>query len=169
MSDIKAITELAEIMASHEGEVERLKDELAEEKECVRRVAEEDLPEAMAEAGISELKLSNGRPLKLEDDCKAAITAKTHEQAMAWLQANGHGGLIKTEVVARFERGAHEEATELSDEIAQKHDEVEMKETVNAATLKAFVKEQMRDGQPIPFDIFNVHPYQKATLGKVKS
>jgi len=168
VSDLKQITTMAHLMERQENKVTDLEEQLKAAKEDLRRTAEEDLPQAMIEAGVSELRLDNGRPLKLEEDAKTSITGKTRTAALRWLMDNGYAGLIKTEVVARFNRGAHDEALELSRRIAGEHEEVELKETVHAGTLKAFVKEQMREGNPIPMDLFNVHPYQKATLGKVK-
>ena len=41
-----------------------------------------------------------------------------------------------------------------------------IKSTVNASTLKAFIKEQMQLGEEIPDDLFNVTPYEMATLTK---
>jgi len=39
-------------------------------------------------------------------------------------------------------------------------------EAVNASTLKAFVKERMKKGKPIPEEFLNVTPYQRATITK---
>ncbi len=38
--------------------------------------------------------------------------------------------------------------------------------SINAQTLKAFVKEQISLGEPIPDSLFNVSPFQMATLTK---
>ncbi len=39
-------------------------------------------------------------------------------------------------------------------------------ETVNASTLKAFVKEMMKEGKEWPEDLLNVLPYSRATVVK---
>lgn len=38
--------------------------------------------------------------------------------------------------------------------------------TVNASTLKAFVKEMMKEGKEWPEELLNVHPYSRATVVK---
>ena len=37
-------------------------------------------------------------------------------------------------------------------------------DTVNASTLKAFIKEQIAEGKPYPDDLISVHPYSRAVL-----
>lgn len=39
-------------------------------------------------------------------------------------------------------------------------------ETVNASTLKAWVKEAQRKGLPVPEDFINISPYERAILTK---
>jgi hypothetical protein len=39
-------------------------------------------------------------------------------------------------------------------------------ETVNASTLKAFLKEEMKAGRPIPTEYLSLHPYEQASLVK---
>ena len=41
-----------------------------------------------------------------------------------------------------------------------------IKPTVNASTLKAFLKEQMREGEVLPEDVFKSTPYMMATITK---
>lgn len=37
---------------------------------------------------------------------------------------------------------------------------------VNSSTLKAFIKEQMKENKPYPVDFIKVHPYSQATIVK---
>jgi hypothetical protein len=41
-----------------------------------------------------------------------------------------------------------------------------IKTTINASTLKAFIKEQIREGNDYPEDLVNVHPYTRAVITK---
>jgi hypothetical protein len=38
--------------------------------------------------------------------------------------------------------------------------------TIHPSTLKAFVKEQMQEGNQLPFEIFNITPFTKAVIRK---
>lgn len=40
-------------------------------------------------------------------------------------------------------------------------------QSVNASTLKAFIKEQMKEGNPVPDDLLNIEPYSMAVIVKV--
>lgn len=40
-------------------------------------------------------------------------------------------------------------------------------DSVNGSTLKAFVKEQMKKGKPIPTECLSMTPYQRASITKV--
>lgn len=41
-----------------------------------------------------------------------------------------------------------------------------VKNDVNASTLKAFVKDAMKNGSPYPEELLNIHPYTRATVVK---
>lgn len=41
-----------------------------------------------------------------------------------------------------------------------------IKPGVNSSTLKAFVKEQIKKGNPIPEKLFNIYPFMRATITK---
>lgn len=164
MSDLKRIVKLGELLAKQKATVEELEGELKAAKAAMLRTEREDLPQLMVEVGLTEVRLEDGTLVRLEEDCDTRITDRTRDRALTWLLQNGFGGLIKTEVAVRFGRGEHDRAVEASDMLAQNYDAVETRETVHHSTLKAFVKEQMASGNAIPMDLFNVHPYQKATI-----
>lgn len=42
-----------------------------------------------------------------------------------------------------------------------------IQDSVNASTLKAFVKEQIKKGKPIPTDCLTMTPFQRASITKV--
>lgn len=42
-----------------------------------------------------------------------------------------------------------------------------IQDSVNASTLKAFVKEQIKKGKPVPTDCLTITPFQRASITKV--
>jgi hypothetical protein len=161
---IERIVKLAELMVEKQEVVKRLEEELKEAKREMLALEREDLPQLMAEAGIQELKLRDGSTVTIKEDVDAKITDATRVQALGWLVEHGFGGLVKTQVSLAFARGAHDEACAVRDFLETKYDGVELKEEVHPGTLKAFVKERMAAGDNVPFDLFNIFPYSKATL-----
>lgn len=168
MTELARIVELAQLLVEQKARFEDLEKRTKEAKAALMRTEREDLPMLMAEAGLQELKLADGSLVKITEDCDARITEAKRAAAMEWLEANGFGGLIKTRIQLALDRGNHEEALALRDELAKTHPEVELKEEVHHSTLKAFVKEQLAAGNAIPMDLFSVHPYSKATIKKGK-
>lgn len=168
MSDLERVVKLATLLTEQKAEVERLDQELKKAKEAAMRTEREDLPELMSECGLKSVTLEDGSTVVIKEEVDAAITEATRGRAMAWLTDNDFGGLIKTSVAVQFDRGMHEEATRLAQELQEKFGRAEMKEVVHPATLKSFVKEQLSAGQPIPLDIFNVRPYNVAKITRGK-
>ena len=162
-ASLERIVALAKILRQRQSAVEDLTQELSDAKEQLRKVEQEDLPELMRELGLELMRLEDGSTVEVVPDVQCAITEAHRPAAHAWLTANGFGGLIKTEVSVAFGRGEHDAALALAEKIGG-----QVKESVHAQTLKAFVKEQMEAGTKVPFDLFSVFPFNKAKLKPAK-
>jgi hypothetical protein len=161
--DIDRVTALAGLLIATAARIESIEAELAAAREAYLRVEREDLPELMREVGLSHLTLTNGVEVVVSEEVTAAITEERRAAAHAWLREHNFGGLIKTLVTIPFGRGEEEEARRLAARIAEEH-ECSLNETVHPQTLKAFVREQVEDGKPLPFDLFGVHPFSRAKI-----
>lgn len=169
MSDLKRIVELATLMVAQQRRVEDLKRDLETAQRDLARIETEDLPELMSEVGLNSVTLDDGSVIEVKQDVQCGISEERRNAAHAWLIEHGFGGLIKTEVVVAFGRGEKEAAEEFSAEVVQLTGHTPaVKEAVHASTLKAFVKEQLEAGVAIPFDLFGIHPYNKAKLKAAK-
>jgi hypothetical protein len=169
MSDkLKRVITLAELLAKQQRELKELELEVKERKTAMLRTEREDLPELMKELGLSELKLTDGSIVKIKDEVDASISKSNPYPALKWLLEHDFGGLIKTEVSLIFGKGEHDEAAAATVAISEMGYSPDLKEAVHPATLKAFVKEQLKEGGTVPFDLFNVYPYSKATITRSK-
>lgn len=164
MTDLKRIVSMAEMLVEQKEEVDRLDAQLKEAKKRMLVTEREDLPDLMAEAGLTEIKLEDGSRVTIKEEVDTKITDATRGAALKWLLDNGFGGLIKTNISLAFGRGDHDQASKVRDRLAAEYDGVELKEEVHHSTLKAFVKERMAAGDKIPMDLFNVFPYNKAII-----
>lgn len=166
MAELTEIVALAELLIKQRARCEDLEEQAKQAKAAWTRTEQEDLPAAMMEAGLQELTLKDGSKIKLQEDCKAGLTEATRMPAVAWLLEHGFGGMVKTNVAVEFGRGEHDEAEQALAALAAKYPGATMQEAVHHSTLKAFVKEQLAAGNAIPMDLFNVHPFTKATITK---
>lgn len=163
MSDLQRAVQLAELLLKLRQNVDRLETELEAAKKDVRRVEQEDLPDLMQELGLETFKLTTGETIEVKPEIDCGISEERRAKAHAWLTENGFGGLIKTEVVAKFGRDEREAAVACAEQIGG-----EMIERVHPSTLKSFIKEQMAAGTAVPFDLFGVHPYNKVKITAAK-
>jgi hypothetical protein len=124
------------------------------------------------EAG-SKIKLTNGRNLNIKEYFSASIPAqssinsakdaeKAHElqsrkeACLGWLDANDLSDIIKNNIVISLDRGENEKAKELMLDLQEKGVDFLKEESVHPMTLKAALKNAMKDGIEVPFDVFSV-------------
>lgn len=167
-TDIARVTALAGLLVNTAARIAAIEAELAVAQADYLRVEREDLPELMREVGLTKLTLTDGTEVTLTEEVTAAITEERRAAAHAWLREHNFGGLIKTVVTVPFGRGEEEEARRMAERIAEEH-ECSLDEKVHPMTLKAFVREQVEDGKPLPFDLFGVHPFSRAKIKMVKA
>lgn len=162
-NDLQRAVQLAELLIKLRTKVEDLETQLTTAKADVRRVEQEDLPDLMQELGLETFKLKSGETIEVKPEVDCGISEERRAKAHDWLTINGFGGLIKTEVIAKFGRDERDAAIACAEQIGG-----EMVERVHPSTLKSFVKEQMAAGKPVPFDLFGVHPYSKVKITAAK-
>lgn len=166
------IAALSQLLIDQSTECEALEARLADAKAAKLRTEREDLPELLREHGLEQVKLQNGGVVSIKDEVTASIPAARRGEAYRWLTERGYDGIIKTELAVLFGRDEAAEATRMAEEIAATyHRPAVCEQTIHAQTLKSFVKERIAAGEPIPFDLFGVHPYSvaKVVLPKAKS
>lgn len=169
MSELQRAVQLAELLLQMRRKVEDLDKQLNLAKADLRRVEQEDLPDLMQELGLERFKLTTGETIEVKPEIDCGISEERRRAAHDWLTSKGFGGLIKTEVVAAFGLGEIAAAVQLAGEIAVNTGRTPVVvEKVHPSTLKSFIKEQMAAGNPVPFDLFGVHPYSKVKVTAAK-
>lgn len=162
-----SVAKLAAKQAALAEEIAILEQAAKDKKKELQRVSEQDLPEAMDAIGMAEFTLIDGTKISVKTFYSASITAERKDDAFAWLEANGHGGIIKTDVSVAFGRGDLEVAKSFL-EYARGFNEAainpELEQGVHWSTLRSFVKEQIEGGHPLPQETFGVYVGRKAEL-----
>lgn len=148
---------LEEALAVAEAGVSRIKAQL-------RAVQEESLPMAMIEARLQELKLKDGRCVKIKEDFSVGIPAPRRAEAFLWLEEHGYGGLIKTEVIAEFGKGELALAMKLAAKLGKENFNCAVSRDIHWQTLKAFINESVRETRAVPLDLFGAIPTTEAKI-----
>ena len=176
MSRINALVQRQLMLERKHAEAEELLKKVRQELESI---SDQALPDLMDDLGISELKMAGGGTLKIDTTIRASLgRAKDEEkaaEAIQWLINNGHPHLIKHNLTIPLTAGQQElgdklleELDALNERLAEQNEawsiSVEDKTDVNPGTLSAFVRGELKDGRPVPEDLFNVHRQRKAKI-----
>ena len=164
MGNMGKIGAVANDVADTEKEIQDLEDKLKTKKDYKKHLAENVLPNLFAEVGLSELKLADGRHLKVSNYYGASIKDTKKEAAFNWLRDNGFGDLIKNQVSCSFGRNEDEKASSLISDLSEKGLEPAQREWVEPSTLRAFVREQYEAGREIPMDLLGAYIGHKTTI-----
>ena len=127
-------------------------------------LSEQTIPNLMHKAGVSLIKLKDGSAVEVKPFYAARIPLSKVNDAFMWLRENGHGDLIKNNVMLTFGRNQDNEAKSLVVELREKGHNVKQAEKVEPMTLKAFVKEQIQGGKNVPADLFGVYVASKTKI-----
>tara|TARA_R100000995_G_scaffold84921_1_gene65873 strand:- start:14071 stop:14646 length:576 start_codon:yes stop_codon:yes gene_type:complete len=146
------------------SELEELETAVKAKKEELRLTTEQELPDAMQQAGLNEIVLSTGEKISISEFYSAHISKANQEQAYAWLVNNGHEGLIKNEVSLKFGRGESDVVNQTVSTLKARGLSPQVRQSVHPSTLKAFVKEQVSSGNDIPTETFGIYIGTKATI-----
>ena len=165
---LSQVSKLAQTQLLLESRISDLEEDLKQAKRELREVAEDQLPAAMAEHNITELKLEDGSSISVSKFYSASIPKDRADEAFRWLVDNDYGDLIKNQVATNFVRGQEEKAEEFASELAGRGMPVNTKKWVEPMTLKAFVKEKTEQGLAIPADLFGLFIGEKAKIVKPK-
>ena len=164
--ELSIVSALANKQLQLATEVAELEADLKAKKEELRLTSEQELPDAMQAAGLTQIKLSTGENISINEFYNAHISKANQEKAYEWLTANGHEGLIKNEVLLKFGR---EESTVVDETVSALQAiglSPQVRQSVHPSTLKAFVKEQFTSGNDIPTEPFGIYIGTKATIKK---
>lgn len=150
------------------NEIERLSAELQTEQDALHAILWIRLPALMDEMGLTEFKNKDGLKITVADEVFCSISAERNFAAMKWLEDNQHGGMIKREITVAFNKDQQDQATALLAELDGKYAGLSNKKAVHASTLKAWVKEMLRQGKALPNELFGIKQVRLAKIPGLK-
>lgn len=136
---------LADEQTILEHEVSELELQLAKKKQELEKVAQEKIPEVMAEVGIEKFTLADGFEITIKEKLSASIKEHNKPEAYKWIKENGYGGIIKTDLSVAFGKGELEKATELAEKLVKDGFAATASESIHASTLSSFVRERLAE------------------------
>ncbi len=164
MITLEELVKAAEQLLDADAAAALAAEDLKAANKKARVLREETIPEAMAELNLDHFSIKGGRMVTVKQEVYASIPKDNEQAAFDWLNKNDFGAIIKTEVKSSFGKGEREEALKLSQELADRGIDNKFKEGVHHSTLKAWLKEMLRDGKDVPMDLFGARPVMTARI-----
>jgi hypothetical protein len=168
-SDLHRVSRLTKVWLETKERVGTLEEELKAAKEAHRKVAEEDLPDAMHQAGLSEILTSDGYAVEVKSVVSATWPSADRQDkrasAIAFLTEQNALDLITAEIVVGYSRKEYDAAVEFYERArGDNRAKVVLQERVHPQTLSAWVRERMKNGLPVDFESFNVRAIMRASV-----
>jgi hypothetical protein len=163
-ASLGSIAALAIELRETQARAKDLEDALIIEQDRIKRLAEQLIPDQMASLGLSEFRLNDGSCVTVKSFVSASIPKEKTMEAHAWLEREGHGDLIKSEVKASFGAGETEAAQSAAEKLRDVAGRVELKRAVHPQTLMAFAREMYEEGNSLPDSLFSIYIGRRASL-----
>lgn len=163
-NEVKEIAALAELQLFRAKRVEELEENLKAWQAMLRQTQEVDLPNAMQQAGVSEIKLPTGEKITIKDGITASVPKDRKAEVCQWLRLHGFGDIVSEDVSVSFGRGEEAKARETSTILRNLGLQPALVTDVNTARLKALITEQLAKGKEVPLEMFGAQTWTKAVI-----
>ena len=165
---LDGVSRLAAEAAHLEKEISSAEQLLKDKKQALHKITDEQLPEALEEMGLQKVTLTDGAEISVKPIYAASIPKDRKEEAFQWLRDHEFGDLVKNNVTVTFGRGEDETAKEFVGLCGSQGFVPSQLEKVEPMTLKAWLRERVEAGDPIPLDLFGAFISQRATIKRSK-
>ena len=169
---IDDVIELANKQVEIARDIEAVEQTLKQMQKRYNNIALDLLPDLMRANKLEEVRLEDGSIIRTKQGVSVNIKKADTVVAYKWLDDNGYGDIIKTQVVVSFDRTNEdrEKAAKLIGYLTDRNIATQRKESIHGSTLKAFAMTEVEKGTNFPPEI-TVHDYTYADvkLGKKES
>lgn len=151
--------------------VTALEARLKEEKEKLRTLTEQTLPEAFDAASMSEFVTLDGKRFVVEPFITASLTEGKKPFAIEWLAENGHDELVKPTITIMYGKGERSVAREVAAALVKKHGvkgAVSVSDDVNTTSFKALIRELYDGGETLPLEQLGVYIARRCVVKEAK-
>jgi hypothetical protein len=166
--ELALVSALANKQVNLENEYAAAEDALKELKQQLDFIKQVELPNALAEIGLSSFTLTNGERVEVKQKYYASIPVESKSEAFAWLTDHNFDAIIKNTVKCDFGKGEMALAKSAMQELTSLGFRPQQDMGVHPMTLKAFVKDLFERGVEFPLELFGAGSVNesKVTLPK---
>ena len=168
---LETVAELLREQLKLEELISSMEETVKINKEHLRKLSGETIPEKMAELGMTSTTMYDGSKVEVVEDIYVSIPKDPQKSKACyeWLEDNGLGVIIKNQVGISFGKGEGNKAHHLQETIKEMGLIPEVKVSVHPSTLKATVKKLHEEGKlSVPDNTFSLFIGQKTKITKKK-
>lgn len=159
------ITTLAADVVANEKAVAQIEEQLKAARAKLRKVQENDLPEAMLACNMEKFTTTDGLNVSVSETLYASVAKKNKPAAAKWLIENDLGALVKEDVIVSFDGGKHEGVQDLLLLLQDAGvNNFTTAESMNTASIKSAIKELLGEGVEVPLELFGAYFARKAVV-----
>jgi|TARA_R110002020_G_scaffold475838_1_gene713066 hypothetical protein len=166
--ELGGVAEVAKNIQAKEVQIADLESQLKDLKKEHLKLTDEDLPQMLAEIGMSEFKLDDGSSVTVKQTYGASIRVDNREEAYEWLRQKGHDDIIKNTIACQFGRGEDDQASAFHAFASKEGFPTEQKTEIHSGTLRAWVKDRVENGEEFPMELFGAWVGQRAVIKRSK-
>ena len=166
--ELDGVSRLAQKAADLEREIADVEQKLKDKKNALYKITDEQLPEALEEMNLQKFTLTDGSEISVKPIYAASIPKDRRDEAFQWLRDHEFGDLVKNNVTVTFGRGEDDTAKDFIGLCGEQGFVPSQIEKVEPMTLKAWLRERVEEGDPIPLDLFGAFISQRATIKRSK-
>ena len=165
---LKTVAEIARMIVSQEAKLADLEQRTKDAKRELLQLTDNELPNMLAEIGLSKMTLDDGSEVTVKQTYGASILVANRPKAYDWLRDNGYDDIIKNVVSCQFGRGEDEKALAFKAVAENEGYPADQKTDIHSGTLRAFVKERCEAGDDFPMELFGAYIGQRAIIKRSK-
>jgi site-specific DNA-cytosine methylase len=162
------LRQLADELVEANAEVDRIKEQLLVAENVVKNLTDNRIP-AVAEGLEGKFDLGDGRTLTIKEEIRASVAGEKLAPAVEWLDAHDYGNLVKRNLIFEFGKDDDERVKKFKEAVEpilkQQRLVLKEKHAIHNATLVAWVKERLEEGDNLPVDVFGIF---RQRVAKVK-
>jgi hypothetical protein len=162
------ITDLGKVLDDLDQSILQAEVNISDLKSRRKQVAEELLPDLMANSGLKLMQLDNGTKIRIDEFVDAKI--KDAVTAFDWLRQTNNESIIKNQITVKLDRGDDDKARQVLQNLKENHDiDAELKISIHNQTLKSFCRDALDNpelAESLPREAFGIYQGKRAKITK---
>lgn len=163
---LEQLATLANRMKEKQRAIDDLEKRLENEKYEYENISSKEIPILMSELRMKSFTLDDGTFFNVVPVLKVTAPKNKINEIEDWLNNNGHGGLVKTNIDVSLPRTSDKlpDITKIIKVLDTMGIEYEVKKGIHYQTLNKWGREMEEEGMVIPEDLFSVFRTNKTII-----